>query len=388
MIFRFIALVSVLCAPIASLRAAEKNPCEPAGAKAEAGTDKVTSEAGCRPFRTGFLKLAPELDMTKPLGMIDEAGWSVASNLLIGSIDPSWVVGYELSKKKVAWWLKTDTDLTAPIEILGSWALLALRDGRILKVETKTGKVVWEARLNRFVSSRMALSGTTLLAYTVDQKLFGLDFQSGQNLWVYDGGLPSALLLRSAAGPVVSGNDVYIGTSEGEVHAVALATGKELWRMDAGGEDARFRDVVGDIGIGQHQIYVTRNDGTVFALDTLSRPSEPLWKEKFPSITSSAYRDGTLYVGCLNGDLIALQAVSGRQLWKVNLGQSVKSLTIGESAIFVGGSQGRVTALSNASGGLLWHDDLRGILTRQPVVVDEQIYFATGLKVLYGYKIL
>lgn len=345
-------------------------------------------EGSCRPFRTGFIKLDPELDAIKPLGMIDESGWSVAGNLLIGAIDPSWVVGYDLGKKKVSWWLKTETDLTAPIEVFGSWAILALRDGRILKVDTKTGKTAWEARLNRFVSTRMALSGTTLIAYSVDQKLFGLDFQSGQSIWVYDAGLPSNLLLRSAAAPVVAGNEVYIGTSEGEVHAVALGTGKEIWKMDPGGEDTRFRDVVGEIGLGQHQVYVTRYDGTVFAIDTLQRPTDPLWKEKFPSITTSAYRDGTLYLGGLNGDLIALQASSGRQLWKTKLGQSVKSLTIGENAIFVGGSQGRVTALSNAKGEILWYDDLHAILSRQPVVVDEQIYFATGLKVLYGYKIL
>lgn len=374
----FLAFSLMACATTESKDSSKQNP-------------RVCRDAlddSCRPFRSGFIKLDRELDAIKPLGVIDEAGWSVAGNLLIGALNPNWVVGYELASEKVNWWLKTDTDVTAPIEILGSWALLALRDGRILKVETKTGKVVWETRLNRFVSSRMALSGTTLLAYTVDQKLFGLDFQSGQNLWVYDAGLPGNLLLRTAASPVVAGNEIYLGTSEGEVHAVALATGKELWKMDPGGDDARFRDVVGEIGLGQNQIYVTRYDGTVFAVDTMQRPSEPQWKEKFPSITSSAYRDGTLYIGGLNGDLIALQASSGRQLWKTNLGQSIKSLTIGENAVFVAGSQGRITALSNAKGEILWHDDLRGIPTRQPIVVDEQIYFATGLKVLYGYKIL
>ena len=31
---------------------------------------------------------------------------------------------------------------------------------------------------------------------------------------------------------------------------------------------------------------------------------------------------------------------------------------------------------------------LQGVLTRQPFVVDDQIYFATGLKVIYGFKVL
>lgn len=352
--------------------------------------DGVTSSReanSCRPFRTGIVKMAPDLDASKPLGAIDEAGWTLANNLLIGSVEPEWVGGYELKTKKFAWWLKTSSDLTAPAEVFGSWAMLALRDGRLLKVETQTGKIVWEARLNRFVSSRMALSGSTLLVYSVDQKLFALDFQTGQNIWVFDAGSPTNLLLRSASGPVVSGSEVFIGSSEGELRSINLASGKENWSLDPGRDDARFRDVVGEIGRGNNQLYVSRYDGLVFGVDTTQRPSDVLWKEKFPTITVSAYRDGTIYIGCINGDLVALQASSGRQLWKTNLGQSLKTLTIGEKALFVGGSQGRISAVSNTNGALLWHDDLQGIIARQPVVANEQIIFATGLKVLYSYKI-
>ncbi len=353
------------------------------------GTCEVDSEHDeCRPFRNGFIKIDPDLDAVKPLGSIDEAGWTLATNLLIGAMSPDWVGAYELKSKKIVWWLKTSADMTAPAEVFGSWAVLSLRDGRMIKVETQTGKVIWEARLNRFVSTRLTLSGTTLLAYSVDQKLFAIDFQTGQNLWVFDAGLPSNLLLRSTAGPVVAGNEVFLGSSEGDIRSINLATGKENWSLDPGRDEARFRDIVGEIGLGNHQIYVSRYDGLVFAVDTTQKPSDVLWKETFPSVTASAYRDGTIYIGCINGDLVALQASSGRQLWKTNLGQSVKTLTIGEKAIFAGGSQGRISAVSNANGTMLWHDDIQGIIARQPVVVDDQIIFATGLKVLYKYKIL
>lgn len=368
----------LMCGLLGCVTGERSNACDP---------NTVADEA-CRPFRTGIVKMNPDLDAVKPLGAIDESGWSLANNLLIGAVDSEWVGAYELKSKKFVWWLKTATDLTAPAEVFGSWAVLALRDGRLIKVEAQTGKVVWENQLNRFVSSRMALSGTTLLAYSVDQKLFAIDFQTGKNLWVFDAGSPSNLLLRASAGPVVAGNDVFIGSSEGEVRSINLGTGKESWSLDPGRDEARFRDVVGEIGLGNHQLYVTRYDGLVFAVDSGQRPSDVLWKENFPSITTSAYRDGTIYIGCINGDLIALQASSGRQLWKTNLGQSLKTLTIGEKAIFVGGSQGRISAVSNANGSLLWHDDLQGIIARQPIVVDEQIFFATGLKVLYSYKIL
>jgi outer membrane protein assembly factor BamB len=342
----------------------------------------------CRPFRTGMIKLDPVLDAQKPIGAIDESGWTMATDVLIGSVDPEWVSAYHLKSKKFTWWLKIPESMTAPAEVFGSWAIIPLRDGRLLKVETQTGKQLWETRLSRFVTAKTTLSGNVLLAYSADQKLYAIDFQSGQHLWVYDTGATANLLLRAGAGPVVAGSEVIFGTTEGDVRSVSLNSGKENWRLDPSREDFRFRDVVGEIGLGNHQIYVARSDGLVFAVDILHRPNDVLWKESFTSVTSTSYRDGTYVVGCINGDLIALQASTGRQLWKVNLGESIKTITIGEKAIFVGGSQGRITAVSGANGQILWHDDLEGVLTRQPIVVEDEIYFATGLKVLYSYKVL
>ncbi len=335
-----------------------------------------------------MIKMDPLLDAQKPIGEIHESGWTMATDVLIGSVDPEWVGAYHLKSGSFTWWLKIPESMTAPAEIFGSWAIIPLRDGRLLKVETQTGKQLWESRLSRFVTAKTTLSGNVLLAYSTDQKLYAIDFQTGQHLWVYDTGTTANLLLRAGSGPVVAGSEVIFGTTEGDVRSVSLNSGKENWRLDPSREDFRFKDVVGEIGLGNHQIYVARSDGLVFAVDTLHRPSDVLWKETFPSVTSSSYRDGTYVVGCINGDLIALQAGTGRQLWKVNIGESIKTITIGEKAIFVGGSEGRIMAVSGANGQILWHDDLEGIVTRQPVVVDDQIYFATGLKVLYGYKVM
>jgi outer membrane protein assembly factor BamB len=342
----------------------------------------------CRPFRTGMIKLAPDLDAQKPIGAIDESGWTMATDVLIGSVDPEWVSAYHLKSKTFTWWLKIPESMTAPAEVFGSWAIIPLRDGRLLKVETQTGKQLWETRLSRFVTAKTTLSGNVLLAYSADQKLYAIDFQTGQHLWVYDTGTTANLLLRAGAGPVVAGSEVIFGTTEGDVRSVSLNSGKENWKLDPSREDFRFKDVVGEIGMGNHQIYAARSDGLVFAVDTLNKPNDVLWKETFPSVTGSAYRDGTYVVGCINGDLIALQASTGRQLWKVNVGASIKTITIGEKAIFVGGSQGRITAVSGANGQILWHDDLQGVVTRQPIVVEDEIYFATGLKVLYSYKVM
>ena len=344
--------------------------------------------ASCRPFRTGIIKFDQELDNSKPLGEIDEAGWTLATQSIIGSYKDRWVTAYDLKKKRHLWWLETKSDLTAPVEVFGSFGIVALRDGRLLKIDINTGKVVWENHLTQFVATKMVLSGTSLIAYTVDQKLYSVDFQGGQTLWAYDAASSPNLLVRTGAAPQVVGNEVFIGSVEGDIRSIHIANGKENWRLRPGKDDFRFKDIVGEIGVGNNQIYVTRYDGLVFGIDIQQKPNGTLWEVTAPSITTSAYRDGTLYIASMNGELLAIQASNGRQLWKARLGQSIKSLTIGEKAIFVGGSQGRISAVSLSAGQLLWHDDLGGVLTKQPFVLDDEIYFSTGLKTIYSYKIL
>lgn len=343
---------------------------------------------GCRPFRTGMMKFDRELDAEKPLGDIDEAGWTLSSTVILGSIRKNWLTAYDLKKGTYNWFYDTKSDLTAPVEVFGSFAILLLRDGKIVKLDINTGKSVWESQLTQFVSTKPVLSGTSLIVYSVDQKLFSIDFQTGQTVWAYDATSSPNLLVRTGAAPQVVGNEVFIGSVEGDIRAVNIASGKESWRLKPGKDDFRFKDIVGEVGVGNNQLFVTRYDGLVFALDITSKPNGTLWEVTTPSITTSAYRDGTIYVGSMNGELLALQASNGRQLWKLNLGQSIKSLTIGEKAVFVGGSQGRISAVSLSAGKLLWHDDLGGSVTKQPFVLDDEIYFSTGLKTTYSYKIL
>lgn len=364
-----------------------------AGACATTAKDEATvgcdDEGGnCRPFRTGMIKFDEALDNTKPIGEIDEAGWTLSTQTIIGSYQNHWVTAYDLKKKQHLWWFETTSEVTAPVEVFGGFGVVALRDGRLVKLDINTGKSVWENHLTQFVATKVVLSGTSLLVYTVDQKLYSIDFQGGQTLWAYDAASSPNLLVRTGAAPQVVGNEVFIGSVEGDIRSIHIASGKENWRLRPGRDDFRFKDIVGEIAVGNNQIYATRYDGLVFGLDIQQKPNGTLWEVNAPSITTSAYRDGTLYIASMNGELLAVQASNGRQLWKTKLGQSIKSLTVGEKAIFVGGSQGRISAVSLAGGKLLWHDDLGGVLTKQPFVLDDEIYFSTGLKTIYSYKIL
>lgn len=343
----------------------------------------------CRPLRAGMIKLDPELDAIKPIAPYDASGWVMASDLLIGAINDKWVAAVSTKTKRVVWWLETKESLSTPIASFGSWVVFGQRDGTVTKVDSLTGKVAWEAKLGRFALAPFVVNGNTLLALTAGQQLFALDFQTGATSWVYDGASSGAsVVIRNLSAPVVHDKKVYFGNASGELHAVNLEDGVQQWKLNPHISEARFSDVVGDIVVDPQRVVIARYDGLVAAIGNEGLDRRILWKEDFPGVTTATFRDGVLYISTLSGDVAALDVNTGRKIWQTTMGQGAGSITVGEKVVYAAGTSGRVAAFDKSNGELLWIDDVEGIISRAPVLFNDRIYFATGLKVLYGYKLM
>ena len=134
-------------------------------------------------------------------------------------------------------------------------------------------------------------------------------------------------------------------------------------------------------------LYLTRYDGVVAAVDTKSSDIRTAWQEKFPAIASSTHRNGTIYVGCANGDVMALdEGNQGRQLWRTMTGSSISTLTAAETRLVSSASDGRVFAFDIQSGAVQWRDNAGYNITAQPLFMADGIYFVTGLGNAYGYR--
>ena len=341
----------------------------------------------CSAFRAGIIKMDPEIDRVKPLAPIDEAGWVYSSGMMIGAVDKKWVGAYSLKRRKFEWWYKLEEPLVAPITTLGSWVVLGERNGKVVKVETLSGKKTWEVNLGRYVSRPFVLAGSVLLCVTIDQKMFAVDFQSGRTLWVYDAGATSALIVSGAASPNVSENVVYLGTPEGSIHAVSLSSGTKIWEYNPKFSDFRFHEIVGETVVANKKLLLSRYDGIVASIRISENLREIDWEKKLPSITTSAFHAGIYYVGGLNGNVYALDSATGKELWNTPTFETVKSITVGEKVAYIGGAEGRITAINLFDGKPIWFDDIDGTINKRPIVFDNYVLFGTGLKVFYAYKI-
>src|SRR5581483_11847307 len=161
--------------------------------------------------------------------------------------------------------------------------------------------------------------------------------------------------------PVVGYGRIYFSTNSGKFAAVSLKTGKRAWRYFS------HRCVAASPALG------TQQHGTVYAV-FLNRPpcnakkgdgrviafsaglGRIRWQKKIgPSETSPVIDGNRLYVGDWNGSVWALDARSGRTLWRYRTHGAVKgAAALSGGRLYVGSYDGHVYCLAAATGRVIW----------------------------------
>ena len=229
---------------------------------------------------------------------------------------------------------------------------------------------------------------------------------------VYDGGGSSlvGLAWRVAtegdviSSPTIAGGVVFVGSGDGHIYALDLATGDRRWRYDAGSP------VSSSPAVGGSLVYAAARDGSIVALDAstgvrrwrLTTGADlPLpWGHESGDhfISSPTYVNGTVVIGSGDGAVSAIDARTGRVRWRARTAGRVRSSpAVAEGRVFVGSYDGRVYCFDLASGAERWHYDTEGVtlasgsfgfdrrsIQSSPAVADGVVYVGARDGFLYA----
>lgn len=200
---------------------------------------------------------------------------------------------------------------------------------------------------------------------------------------------------RLAAAPVIGGGQLFVMDTEGVVHAFDAVTGAQRWtssfRIEGDGATSVFG---GGASYDDGRVYVTTGVGEVAALD--AKDGKQLWKVKpaGPLRGSPTIALNAVYVMTQNNEIHALNAADGAPLWNESgsLGQAgvfgVAAPAVGQGTIVAGYSSGELVAYRYENGRGLWSDALArtslatsvGVLTDIDAdpIIDRGRVFALG----------
>ncbi len=215
-----------------------------------------------------------------------------------------------------------------------------------------------------------------------DDGLFCADAATGAKLWQFPGGKDKGIHIDAA--PAVANGTVYVGSGLYTYVAVALDanTMAEKWRTDLklrsfGAPLVSGSKVFYGVGTGNMVADTFKykeedrdeekdSAGAVVCLDAATGKEEwryPLPKSVHTGVSGDAF---SVYVGCRDGFVYAIDRKSGKLRWKTGIGGAVLSCpTVAASggwavAVYAVSQEGLVVCLHPQTGAAIWQKPLPG----------------------------
>lgn len=217
---------------------------------------------------------------------------------------------------------KYETDLE-PITGLGGNASILLatsRNGDLVAYSelANTLGLLWSTRLGSEIRATPQLVGDQVFVRTVDGRLYSLSADDGSEQWQVSRRVP-ALSLTGNSQPRVIDDMVIGGFGDGKLTAYDRSNGKTRWEATISlsrgrTEVERLVDLDGNFVVRDGVIYVVSFQGNLAAVQAVS--GDILWSRKFSGYQAIAIDDNALYLTSDNSDLWSIDRRTGAAFWK------------------------------------------------------------------------
>lgn len=217
----------------------------------------------------------------------------------------------------------------------------------------------------RFIGSPM-VSGDTVYVSSTDGNLYALGATDGKLKWTFKG--------RNSfwSQPATDGKLIFQAGMDHYLYAVDAAKGSKRWELDLGGP-VLGKSVLSESGI----IYTSTLNSEILAIDTATQ--KVTWRKKIVGNTWSGpllYKN-KLYFGTDQNKVYILNAADGAEVKTVDAGGSVIATPVyTQDAVFITTETGEAFSLSLDGFNKTWTRSMKGKLYSSPVVIGQQVIFS------------
>ena len=187
----------------------------------------------------------------------------------------------------------------------------------------------WSFQAKDGVGSSAAIADGTVYVGSMDGVLHAIDVATGKERWQYRAAGPI-----EESSPAVSAGLVFVGDTSGAVHAVDAQTGRGRWTFKTEAEIRSSPNPVGD------KVYIGSYDEHLYCLQAAT--GSLVWKfhTDGPVHGTPSFDSGVIYISGCDEYLRAIEAGTGRQRFAVSLGSNAGASAAVENGFAYVGTMG------------------------------------------------
>lgn len=282
----------------------------------------------------------------------------------------------------VQWRVRTDKTISGAVGAAYGLVLFGTREAEVVALDQFTGRQLWISSVSSEVLSAPQTNGSIVALQTVDGKLIGLDAVTGAQNWIYESTIP-ALTLRGSSSPVIAGNVVISGFSNGMVAAVNASNGFLLWEERVAVPQGRYDierviDVDGELLLAGNTVFASSYQGNLMAFDVQS--GRIVWGTEASSYHGMTQGFGNTYYVDDKSQVFAIRNNSEDVVWE-NKGLRLRQITSPRAIgnyVAVADFEGYLHLLSQIDGQFVGRTRVDNDGVRGNLVVDSNTIYVFG----------
>ena len=177
-----------------------------------------------------------------------------------------------------------------------------------------------------------------------------------------------------------------IGTAGGELFALDLASGREIWSADLGAGGDQFLDIDTTPLIEQNTIYVASYSGGVHALS--AEDGQILWRQALSGVVGMVrHKNGPLFAVSAEQRFYVLSAETGDVKLSAVMPTEPRGIAYQEPYVFVPTRTDGLWILDRFTGKLVQRYDTGNGIRALPTVEAASLYMLSNGGRLYAFEI-
>ena len=262
----------------------------------------------------------------------------------------------------------------------GGRVIAATGYGTVVALDARSGKKLWEKALGVPVRASPTAAEGKVFVTTIEGRFYCLSAADGSELWSFRG-LPQKGSLLTNVSPAVAKGLVIVPYPSGDVVALDAASGRALWsdslaRTGALAAFGALNDPARPV-IAGGAVYAVGHGGRMIA--SRAKSGERLWSQSVRANQTPWVAGDAVYVVDVNGRLMALARESGKLRWMTKLpaAKTWSGPVLAGGRLWLASASGQLVGVDAATGRVVIKRDLGQPIYIAPVVAGGRMYILT-----------
>ena len=315
----------------------------------------------------------------------------VLEKLVIEANAIDGMIAYDRGSGREEWRIDLVNGVEGGAQVVGDKLFFGSSNGQFYCVTASTGKVLWTFPVRAETLAAPTIENGVAYFMSGTDVVYALDAETGKQLWLYNRQLTGNLSIRGTTRPVVAGDALLVGFSDGFLVSIRKRDGAMNWEKKLGRTN-RFKDVDATPVIDGPDAYVASFDSALYSVKI--ETGDINW-----SLDDGAYVPVTLgrdrwsdflYYSTANGRIHIVDKRNGKISRTIVLKHGIATqVSLFQTYMVYGESEGELMVVDIETGKPVAHFDSGHGLVSRPAIVEStgEAFFISSSANIYAMKI-